>query len=158
MLVIVESNGISAILIDSGCGDHRSAKIADNIFSDHFWIAEIWFSMDIEALLVMAVIFGFNFFKRRSDLVFQFIEKSSTESISKMVVVKMFYMTAEAVITVTAFGKEIVDVRIPFEVPAESMENHDITGSKIFGMVEVENMRDITLETKRKRQFRRERS
>ena len=49
----------------------------------------------------------------------------------------MFYMAPEAVITVTTFEKETVDVRIPFEIPAKSMEDHDVAGSKIFGMVQV---------------------
>lgn len=47
-------------------------------------------------------------------------------------------MTPEAVITVAAFGKETVDVRIPFEIPAKSVEDHDISGSKVFGMVQIE--------------------
>ena len=49
----------------------------------------------------------------------------------------MLYMTPETVITVTTFGKETVDVGIPFENPAKSMEDHDIAGSKIFGMVQI---------------------
>ena len=50
----------------------------------------------------------------------------------------MFYMTPEAVITVTTFGKKAVNMRIPFKISAECMENHDIAGSKIFGMIQVE--------------------
>ena len=45
-------------------------------------------------------------------------------------------MAPEAV-TVTASGKETVDVRIPFEIPDKSMEDHDVAGSKIFGMIQV---------------------
>ena len=133
----MESNGISIIPIDSGCGYNGSAKIAANVFSDYFRITKIGFGIDIETLFVLAVTFRFYSFKRRSDPVFQFIEKSSTERITEIVIVKVFYMTPEAVITVTAFGKETVDVRIPFEIPAKSMEDHDVAGSKIFGMVQV---------------------
>lgn len=67
MTVIVESNGISIIAVDPGCGNYRSSKIAANIF-----------------------------------------------------------------------GKKAVDVRVPFKIPAECMEDHDIAGSVIFGMVQVE--------------------
>ena len=87
---------------------------------------------------MLAVAFRFHLFERRSNLVFQFIEKSSTESITEIVVVKMFYMTPEAIITVTTFGKKAVNVRIPFKISAERMENHDIAGSKIFGVIQVE--------------------
>ena len=76
--------------------------------------------------------------------VFHFIEESCAESISQIGVVKVFYMAPEAIITVTAFGKETVDVRIPFEIPAKSTEDHDVAGSKIFRL---KNIRDITLET-----------
>ena len=67
--------------------------------------------------------------------VFQFIEKSRAESMAQIVVVKVFYMAPEAVITVATFGKEAVNVGIPFEIAAKSMKDHDIAGSKILGMV-----------------------
>ena len=47
-------------------------------------------------------------------------------------------MTPEAVITVTTFRKDAVDVRIPFEISAKSVENHDISGSEVFCMVQIE--------------------
>lgn len=40
-------------------------------------------------------------------------------------------MTPETVITVAAFGKKAVNMRIPFEIPAECMKDHDIAGSVI---------------------------
>ena len=84
---------------------------------------------------MLGVTFRFYFFERRSNPVFQFIEKSSTESVAEIVVVKVFYMTPESIITVAAFGKEAVNVGIPFEIAAKSMKDHDIAGSKILGMV-----------------------
>ena len=115
----MESNGISIIPINPGCGYDGSAKITTNIFRNDFRVAEIGLGIDIETMFVLAVAFGFYFFKGRSYFAFHFIE------------------APEAVITVTAFGKETVDVRIPFEIPAKSMEDHDVAGSKIFGMVQV---------------------
>ena len=137
--VIVESNGISVILVNPGSGNYWPAKIAADVFSHYFRIAEIRFgidieALDIEALLMQSVTFRFHFFERRSNPVFQFIEKSRTESIAQIVVVKVFYMAPEAVITVATFGKEAVNVGIPFEIAAKSMKDHDIAGSKIFGM------------------------
>ena len=134
----MESNGFSIVPIDSGCGYDGSAKIASNIFSNYFGIAEIGSGIDIEALFVLAVAFRFYLFKGRTYPVFHFIEESRAESIAEIVVVKVFYMTPETVIAVTAFGKKAVDVRIPFEIPAKSMEDHDIAGRIIFGMVQIE--------------------
>ncbi len=135
--VVVKRKRISVIVVNPGYSDNRPAKIAANIFGDYFRVTEVWFGVDIEAVFVLAVAFCFHLFERRSDLVFKFIEKSSPESITEIIVVKMFYMTSEAIITVTTFGKKAVNVRIPFKIPAECMENHDIAGSKIFGMIQV---------------------
>ena len=136
--VIVESNGISVIAVNPGSGNYRPAKIASDVFRHCFRITEIRFGIDIESLLMLGVTFRFYFFERRSDPVFQFMEKSSTESVTEIVVIQVFYMTPEAVITVSAFGKEAVNVGIPFEIAAKSMKGHDIAGSEIFGMVQVE--------------------
>ena len=134
----MESDGISIIPIDSGCGYDGPAKIASNVFSNYFRIAKVGFGIDIENLFVLTIIFRFYFFKRRSDSVFQFIEKGSAERITEIVKVKVFHMTPEAVITVTTFRKDAVDVRIPFEISAKSVENHDISGSEVFCMVQIE--------------------
>ena len=136
--VVVKCNSFSVIVVNPGCGDHGSSKIATDIFGDCFWVTEIGFCIDIEAVPVLAVAFRFYFFKRRPNPVFQFIEKGSAESLTEIVVVKMFYMTPVPIIAVPSFRKETVDVRIPFEVPSECMQYHDIAGSVIFGMVEIE--------------------
>ena len=94
----MESNGISIIPIDPGCGYDGPAKITANVFSNYFRIAKIGFCIDIEALFVLTVTLRFYFFKRRSDPVFQFIEKGSAERITEIVEVKVFHMAPEAVI------------------------------------------------------------
>lgn len=47
-------------------------------------------------------------------------------------------MVPKAIIAVAAFGQDAVNMRIPFQIPAERMKDHDIAGSVIFGMVQVE--------------------
>ena len=54
----------------------------------------------------------------------------STESI-----VEMIDITPESIITVTAFRDETMDMRIPFKIPAESMQDHDKTRGKVFVFV-----------------------
>ena len=39
------------------------------------------------------------------------------------------------VIAVATFRNQTVNVRIPFEIPAKSMKNHNVTRSKILGFV-----------------------
>ena len=138
VVVIVERNSITVIVVNSGCGDYGPAKIAANIFGNHFGIAEIGFGIDIEAVFMLGVAFRFYRFKRRSDLVFHLVEESSTEGVTEILVIKVFDMTPEAVITVTAYGKKAVNVRIPFEIPAKRMQDQDIAECEIFGMVQLE--------------------
>jgi len=41
----------------------------------------------------------------------------------------------ETVVTVTAFGNEAVDMWIPFQIPAECVEDHDKAGGEVHGLV-----------------------
>ena len=134
----MESNGISIIPVNPGGSDNGSAKVASNVFHNDIRITKIRFGMDIKSLFMLSVTLGFHFFERRTDPVFEFIEQSGAESITEIVIVEMFDMTPEAVITVTAFRKKTVDVRIPFEISAKSVEDHDISGSEMFGMIQFE--------------------
>ena len=136
--MIVESDRITVIVIDPGSSDDRPAKITTDILSDYFGVTEIRFRIDIETMFMFAVTSCFYFFKRRPDPDFQFIEESGAESTAEIVIVKVPDMTPGAVITVTAFGEEAVDMGIPFEIPAKSVEDHDISGSEIFGLIELE--------------------
>ena len=138
MAVVVKRNRIPVIAVYPGCGDRGSAKVAADIFDDYFRIAEIGFGIDIEIVFMAGIAFGFYLFKRRPDPVFHFVEEGSTEGAAEIVVVKVLDMTPGAVIAVTTFQEETVDKGIPFEIPAECMEDHDIAGSEIFGMVQVE--------------------
>ena len=136
--MIVESDRITVIVIDPGSSDDRPAKITTDILSDYFGVTEIRFRIDIETMFMFAVTSCFYFFKRRPDPDFQFIEESGAESTAEIVIVKVPDMTPGAVITVTAFGEEAVDMGIPFEIPAKSVEDHDISRGEIFGLVELE--------------------
>lgn len=138
MAVVVKRNKISVITVNPGCGDYRSAKIAADIFGNDFWITKIGFGIDIEAVFMLGVAVGLYSFKRRFDPVFHFIEKCSTEGVTEIIIIKVFDMTPETVITAAAFGKKAVNMRIPFKIPAECMKDHDITGSVILGMVQIE--------------------
>ena len=138
MAVIMEGDKVTVIAVNTGSGDDRAAKIAADIFNDRFRAADIRLCINIEAMLVIRVTAGLDFFKRRANLRFHFIKKSGAESIAEESIVEMAHMTPEAVVTVTAFRNKTVDMRIPFEVPAKSMEDHDKAGSKIFGFIQLE--------------------
>ena len=135
MPVVMESDKITIVVVNPGGGDDRPSEIAAHIFDDCFWVTGIGFGINVEAIFVIAVAEGLNFFKRGSDLSLQFIEKRGTESVAEESIVEIFYITPETVIAVTAFGNETVDVRVPLEVPAEGMEDHNKAGSEVHGFI-----------------------
>ncbi len=63
------------------------------------------------------------------------VKQCSAKSISKVCIIKVSDITPKAIIAVAALGDQTVDVGIPFEIPAKSMENHDIAGSEVSGFV-----------------------
>ena len=56
------------------------------------------------------------------------IEPSSME----IIIIKVFYMTPEAIVAIDAFRKKTVDVGISFEIPAKGMQGHDIPGENFW--------------------------
>lgn len=106
---------------NSGSGNDWSAKVTVDVFDNCFLITKVWFGINIKSLFVIIITFGLRFFKRRTDPGFQFIQKSSAESIAQKRIIKMFGMTPEAVVTKTAFRNETMNMGIPFEISAECM-------------------------------------
>ena len=121
MPVVMESNRVTIIVVYSGCGNYRPSKITADVFDNCFRVTKIRSGINIETMFVVGVTSGLDFFERRSNEGFHFIQECGTESIAKVGVVKMFDMTPEPIITVATFRKKAMDVWIPFEVSAEGM-------------------------------------
>lgn len=64
--VVFKGNKITVIINNAGSCDNRSAKITTAIFQSLLRLALVWFNMNIEAVLVFSVAFGFIFFERRA--------------------------------------------------------------------------------------------
>ena len=114
MPVVVESDQIAVIPVNAGSGDHRPAKIAPDILDSSFRVTGIGSGIDIEAIFMLPVAAGFDLIKRRPDPGFHFIQQGGTKSVAQISIVKMRDPAPEAVIAITAFGEETVDVRVPF--------------------------------------------
>lgn len=61
--VVVKSNRIAVVVIDSGSGDDRSAEITADVFDNCFGITKVGFCINIKSLFVVPVTFGLYFFK-----------------------------------------------------------------------------------------------
>lgn len=114
MPVIMEGNKVAVIFIDPGGSNDRTAKIAADVFDNSSGITFVWLCVNIEAVFVLPVATGFNLFERRTNTGFHVVQQSGTESITEEGIVKMRDVAPETVITVTTFGNEAVDVRVPF--------------------------------------------
>ena len=65
----------------------------------------------------------------------QFIKESGTEGIAEKSVIEMFYIAPVGIVTVAALWDQAIDMRIPFEVPSKSVQDHNEAGGKVFGFV-----------------------
>ena len=109
-------------------------EIAADILDSSFGVTGIGFGIDIEAFL-SSVAACLHLFKRRADLSFQFIKECSTESVAQIMIVEMMSLAPEAIIAVTALRNKAMDMRVPFEIPAEGMKDHDETGREVHGFI-----------------------
>lgn len=49
----------------------------------------------------------------------------------------MFDIAPDTVVAVTAFRNEAMNMRVPFEIPAKGMEDHDETRGEIHGFIQL---------------------
>jgi len=132
MPVVMKGNIAAVIGINSGQCDNRTSEITADILCYLRCIAKIRFCINIEPIFVFFVNGSLDPFKGGAEFSFHFIEQGSLESLTEIVVVKMFYSTPERVIRKSPFSQETVDVWIPFQWPSEGMEDTDKTRDKVF--------------------------
>ena len=71
--VVVESNRITIVFVNAGSGNNRSSEVSADVFSDNGRIAEVWFCIDIEAILLITVNRSFDFFEGVTNPCLHFI-------------------------------------------------------------------------------------
>lgn len=76
------------------------------------------------------------FFEGRANTFFQFIQKSSQERFTEIGVVKMLNNSPETVIGEAAFGKKAMDMWIPFQRSAKSVQDADETRDKVSAFIQ----------------------
>ncbi len=131
VFIVVEGHVFTIIGINAGSGNNRAAEVTADVFNNRVSVTEIWFCIDIKAVFIFFVNGSFRFFERRTDTLFQFIQKSGLESLAEIGVMKVLNNPPEAVIREPTLGKEAVDMGIPFQRPAEGMQDTDETGDKV---------------------------
>jgi len=151
MFIVVESHVLTIIGINTGSGNNRPGEITADVFYNRVSVAEIRLGIDIEAVFIFFVNGSFCFFKRKADMLLKFIQKSGLESFAQISIVEMFYNFPEAVIREGALGKETMDVGIPFQGPAEGMQDTDEAGDKVSAFIHfMEEPEDHTADSLKK--------
>ena len=131
MAVVMESDKITIVFIDAGSSDNRPTEITADVLSNNFGIAFIRLCIDIKSVFVIFVAGRLDLFERRAKFCFHFIQKGGAEGITKVRVIKVFHIAPEAVIAVSPFRDETMNVRIPLKVSSKGMKHHDETGSEV---------------------------
>ena len=132
MPVVMKSDQITIIFVNTGSGNDRTTKISADVFCDNSGITFIGFGVNIETMFMFFIAGSLYFLEGRTKNRFHFIQESGTEGVPKVSVVEMLYIAPESVITVSAFGDKAMDMRIPFKISSESMQDHNKARSKVF--------------------------
>lgn len=77
MPIVMEGNCITVIVMDSRGCNNGAAKVTPDILNHCPRITEIWFGINVESMLMVRVIFGLDFFERKSNDSFHFIYECS---------------------------------------------------------------------------------
>lgn len=137
VFIVMESHIFPIVRIDAGSGNDRTPKVTADVFYDSVSVAEIWLGINIETVFILFVDGCFSLFKRRTDMGFKSVKESGLEGFAQISIVEMFHDSPEAVIRETALSKEAVNVWIPLERPAESMQDTDKTGHKVPAFIDL---------------------
>ena len=133
--VVMEGDKVAIIVVNPGRGNNGPPQIAPDIFYGSLGVTFIRFCIDIETVFVFTVTAGFQLFKRRADSGFHFIKLGSAESIAEVGIVEVIDIAPETIIAVAAFRNQAVDMRVPFQISAKGVKDHDETGSKVHGLI-----------------------
>lgn len=74
MPVVMESDVVAIVRINSGEGDNGAPEVAADIFDNRFRAAEIRFCINIKTIFIFTIYLGFRFFERGPNTFFQFIQ------------------------------------------------------------------------------------
>ena len=128
MAFVVKSDIVTVIVINTRSGDNRTTKISADIFDNIFRVGKRGFSVNIKAVGTIFVNVRLHLFERLAYMAFHAVKQSGTEGITQQSIVKMFDGTPNSEVAAAALGKQDMNMRIPFEVSAESVENTDKAG------------------------------
>lgn len=143
--VVMKGNGVSNLVvgINTGSSNNGATEITTDVFKDGGRGAFTGFGIDIETVFCVSVNGGLYPFKFRRKLFLEQIQKDGLECLAQVGIVEVRDMTPETTLINAAFRNKTVDVRVPFEVTSEGVQNADETRGEMPGVVQLkEQVRD----------------
>lgn len=134
---VMKSYIFPIVFINAGGSNDGTAEVAADVFKGDIRRAGIGFSTDIEAFRMIFIDIIPDFAERRADRSSHFFKEDFAESIAEKSIVKVFYGTPGSDITSGAFRDKDMNVRIPFQIPSEGMQDTDKTRREIFGCIDL---------------------
>ena len=92
MPVVMKSDQITIIFVNTGSGNDRTTKISADVFCDNSGITFIGFGVNIETMFMFFIAGSLYFLEGRTKNRFHFIQESGTEGVPKVSVVEMLYI------------------------------------------------------------------
>lgn len=135
MPAVMEGDQTTIIFINTFGGDDRAAEITPDVFCNNRGITMLVFRKDIESLFVFKVHGSFYLFKRGTDPGLHLIQEGGHKSISEESETEALFLSPKKIITKAALSNKAMDMRVPFKIPAESMEDTDEAGGKEEGFI-----------------------
>lgn len=132
---VMEGYKIPIVIIDTGSGNHRAAQISADIFNSNVRGTEIGFGSDVKTIWIFFIKLIFEFLERVRKPQGKLFQKDFTKGEAKEIIIEMFYGLPGKIVAGGAFGNKGVDMRVPFEITAEGVENTDEAGSKVFSFI-----------------------
>lgn len=73
MAIVMESNILTVVIVNSRHGNNRTTKITGDVFDDFFGVRKSRFGIDIETVRTVFVAKSLHFFEGRTKVVFKFV-------------------------------------------------------------------------------------
>jgi hypothetical protein len=135
MPVVMKRNRMAVIMINAGGGDNGPSQISADVFDQFFWVGQSRFGVDVEAVGAIFVNVGFNLFEGFTEMLFHMVQEGGAERTAEEGVIEMLDCTPNSLVAGAAFGKKDMNMRVPFEVPAEGVKDANEAWGKMLGFI-----------------------
>ena len=135
MPVVMEGDHFTIVLVYTLCCDDGSSKIATDILGNSIGIALAGFGINIKAIFMISVDHCFCGLERWTDMSLHLVQKSGTERISQIVIIKVSHFSPGNVFAGATFADKAVYMRIPLKAAPKGVKYTYEARCEVFGFI-----------------------